>query len=197
MQSLETFIPTAQAICCQFSCFPSKLFRLQLILLRVPVALISATWETHTLLWDSRKYSFRTCPAHSPYHWVFWLIFISWFHTIWGQILMCFVTTGFTSCEWGYHKHPIPTLLCVYGRRNDSTTLLHECYLVLLSPFFMDGLTHFLTPSSSMKQDTFVVHMHIFYLLLASTADSSACSSSFKGCSGILPGHLNTNPVYM
>lgn len=35
------------------------------------------------------------------------------------------------------------------------------------------------------------VHVQLL-LLWENTADSSVCSNSFKGCSGIGPGHLNT-----
>lgn len=40
-----------------------------------------------------------------------------------------------------------------------------------------------------------IVHVQLF-LLLENTADRSMCSNSFKGCSGIGPGHLNTKWAY-
>lgn len=67
--------------------------------------------------------------------------------------------------------------------------LLYHALALVFLPSFMAGLLCFLR--GSMKQDTFVAHVQLLYLL-ENTADSSACSSSFKGCSGILPGHLNT-----
>lgn len=39
----------------------------------------------------------------------------------------------------------------------------------------------------------FVAHVQLLHPS-DNTADSSVCSNSFKGCSGILPGHLNTKP---
>lgn len=55
---------------------------------------------------------------------------------------MCLVTTGFTQCEWGYHKHPISTLLRVYGRRNDSTISLHERYQASVTPCSCSAVPH-------------------------------------------------------
>lgn len=166
---------------------------------RVPaINVVRTTRAARILLEASRNYLSRTSPFIL---WIFWHCFTSWFHIGRGQILMLPQPQPDPHSTW-----VIAPPLSGDGWMDESTSSPYEPYQGSAIPCSGSGVPAFLheradtIPYSQGLHEArhrFVAHVLLLHLLLENTADSSACSNTFKGCSGVLPGLLNTkqNPL--